>query len=136
MKFYAVTLTPSPYKNKYGKKCHSEQRELLNNFLRKWEPWFGQYYYTFEICPTSKNTHVHMCVSPIKDHTHCEEQDIIDHWLEQFTYDFGYDNNPNSHFYDIKRIRTLTDYEIWETYMYKEAQDIQIASVPLKHIEH
>lgn len=138
MPFVAVTLTPNPHKNKYGKLCWSKQKALLEQFFQRFRRFFHDFRYVFEICPSSKNVHVHMCVQPrssdeiigydpeFMGSNIMDWKTVMDMFTSSFKEQFGYPNNPNSHLFQANKIHTLFGYETWEEYMYKEQTPIRI----------
>jgi len=122
VKYYALTLTASPHKDKFKKLCWSAQEEQFQIFYKRFKLWFSNFQYTFEICETSKLIHSHLCISvnkEIEEQLQLTTREIIQILCDSFKYKFGYDKNPDSYSYLIKKINTQRDYDIWEEYMYK-----------------
>lgn len=113
MPVYAVTITHSPYKNKYKDFSYEQQMNILTEILNKFQ--FRDMLYTFE--PTQQNyAHAHLCIG-------CDEEQIKD-FQDKIVKEVGYSGRHNKpeHFILIEQIRTFAGYEAWIDYMYKSFQ--------------
>lgn len=135
--YYAVTITPSPYKNKYKDKSYDQQCDILASFMNRYRLFFDYYEWIFEACPTSGNAHIHACLHPkVEPHNedkylhsyHMNDNDIMSMFKDYILQEFGYGGKHNSplHFVKFVEISNMIQFDRWQNYMYKEYDQVRI----------